>query len=263
MKPFKSLLILTFCAAGLLFQSAGIADAITDVVETPASSTSDEYAAVIRVGQSYQANTDLGDAYIYESTNFTLNNMTKVSKTGFYLAKQPGILQIMYNYHFADPSAAHPANLLGFQDVRILPESANDATALYRLYNPNSGEHFYTHSAFELDSLLKSGWRSEGVAEQAPVIDRSVPVYRVYNPNSGLHHYTTGQFEKDYLLSLGWRNEGIGWYSNSDFLVRTPNYRIYNPNSGQHHYTIGASERDHLISLGWEDEGIAWYGLKS
>ena len=35
---------------------------------------------------------------------------------------------------------------------------------IYRVYNPNSGEHLYTKSATERDTLVKAGWKDEGVA---------------------------------------------------------------------------------------------------
>lgn len=40
--------------------------------------------------------------------------------------------------------------------------------AMYRLYNPNSGEHFYTASVAERDTVKKAGWRYEGIGWQAP-----------------------------------------------------------------------------------------------
>ena len=34
---------------------------------------------------------------------------------------------------------------------------------MYRLYNPNSGEHFYTSSNGERDHLISLGWNYEGI----------------------------------------------------------------------------------------------------
>ena len=134
--------------------------------------------------------------------------------------------------------------------------------SMYRLYNPNSGEHFYTANATERDNLSNLGWRYEGVAWNAPEIS-DIPVYRLYNPNAGDHHYTTSATERDNLVSLGWKYEGIGWYSTGNDGQAL--HRLYNPNAkaaGAHHYTTNADERDNLISLGWRYEGIAWYGGK-
>lgn len=128
--------------------------------------------------------------------------------------------------------------------------------AMHRLYNPNSGEHFYTASSAERDNVKKAGWRYEGIGWQAP--KSGSPVYRLYNPNAGDHHYTLNVAEKNNLVKVGWRYEGISWYSGGS----KPLYRLYNPNAkaGSHHYTLLQSERDNLIKKGWRNEGIGWYG---
>ena len=134
---------------------------------------------------------------------------------------------------------------------------------VYRLYNPNSGEHFYTANATEKDNLINVGWDYEGVGWTAPA-SSDTPVYRLYNPNSGEHFYTTKEGERDYLTPLGWRYEGIGWYSANE--GKAPVYRLYNPNAtgayeaGAHFYTMKEDERDYLDEIGWNYEGIAWYG---
>lgn len=85
--------------------------------------------------------------------------------------------------------------------------------AMYRLYNPNSGEHFYTASAYERDSLKKIGWHTEGIGWYSPEKGLGKPVYRLYNKNAGDHHYTLSVYERDSLMKIGWRAEGIGWYA--------------------------------------------------
>lgn len=132
-------------------------------------------------------------------------------------------------------------------------------TPMYRLYNPNSGEHFYTGSVEERDMLVAAGWTYEGVAWNAPVSDGQ-PVYRVYNPNSGDHHYTMSKEEVNMLVGYGWKYEGVAW--NSSGLTTVPQFRLYNPNAdcGSHHYTSSEEERDFLVSLGWIYEGIGWFG---
>ena len=130
---------------------------------------------------------------------------------------------------------------------------------MLRLYNPNTGEHFYTGSEEERDMLVEAGWHYEGVAWNAPV-KVGAPIYRLYNPNSGDHHYTGSEVERDYLVSLGWHYEGVAWNTLGE--TECPQYRMYNPNAdvGSHHYTGSIEERDYLVSLGWHYEGIAWYG---
>lgn len=139
--------------------------------------------------------------------------------------------------------------------------ASSDEMTMYRLYNPNTGEHFYTSSTAERDNLSRVGWCYEGVGWVAPT--SGDPVYRLYNPNApgGDHHYTVGKEERDHLVSLGWHYEGIGWYSGGTVKV----YRQYNPNaaSGTHNYTTGVEENDTLVSLGWRYEGVGWYALRA
>ena len=142
-------------------------------------------------------------------------------------------------------------------------ESGNvsyEQQAMYRMYNPNSGEHFYTANVEERNNIYYQGWNYEGLGWTAPV-SSDYPVYRLYNPNAGDHHYTTDPSERDNLLSAGWHDEGTGWYSaGSDGIAL---YRQYNPNAlaGSHNYTTDKSENDHLASIGWNAEGVGWYGV--
>lgn len=133
-----------------------------------------------------------------------------------------------------------------------------DSTVMFRIYNPNSGEHFYTASAYERTSLVRAGWRYEGVGWYAP--NSGIDVYRLYNPNAGDHHYTTSAGERDNLVNAGWRYEGVGWKSGGD----VPLYRQYNPNAttGAHNFTRSKAENNMLVSHGWREEGIAWYGVQ-
>ena len=142
-----------------------------------------------------------------------------------------------------------------------VPKIPVKSQAMHRVYNPNSGEHFYTASALEKDHLTSVGWRYEGIGWTAPEIS-DTPVYRLYNPNAGDHHYTTSAVEKNSLIKAGWRDEGIGWYS--DDAQTVPLYRQYNPNAraGSHNYTTSKAENDFLVSKGWRPEGIGWYALQ-
>ena len=139
------------------------------------------------------------------------------------------------------------------------PKPEVKTVEMFRVYNPNSGEHFYTASVVEKDTLIKAGWNYEGFAWDAPE-KSNTPVYRLYNANAGDHHYTVSEKEKNALIDAGWKYEGIGWYSDDD--KKVPLYRLYNPNAvaGSHHYTVSESEKNDLVKAGWKDEGIAWFG---
>jgi surface protein len=137
------------------------------------------------------------------------------------------------------------------------PASVN----MFRLYNPNTGEHFYTSNTGERDATVAAGWKSEGVGWKAPSTSNT-PVYRLYNEHSGgEHHYTMSKGERDSLIAAGWKDEGIGWYS--DDAKSVPVYREYNPNqiACNHNFTTSKNEHDTLVKLGWKDEGTAWYGV--
>lgn len=151
--------------------------------------------------------------------------------------------------------------LVGGFPTGIREVKADDTVNMYRLYNPNTGEHFYTGNTNEEKQLSTNGWQYEGVGWVAP-ISTSVPIYRLYNPYNGDHHYTKDSNEKSMLVGAGWKDEGIGWYSADDSAI--PMYRLYNPNNkkaGSHHYTTSAGEKSSLISSGWKDEGIGWYAV--
>lgn len=141
-------------------------------------------------------------------------------------------------------------------------ENSEDTADVYRLYNPNSGEHFYTQSADEYAAVKAAGWNGEGIAWFAPA-ESDVPVYRLYNPNAGDHHFTTSADERDTLKKAGWNYEGIAFYSASkDAGVAV--HRLYNPNafSGNHLFTIDETERDVVKAAGWNYEGVAWYAYE-
>lgn len=128
---------------------------------------------------------------------------------------------------------------------------------MHRLYNPYTGEHFYTANTAEKNHLVPLGWRYEGIGWIAPSSGNSV--FRLYNPYAGDHHYTLNASERDYLVKVGWRYEGVGWYSGGSYKV----YRQYNPyaRSGTHNFTSNVKENNYLASIGWRAEGVGWYAL--
>ncbi len=184
-------------------------------------------------------------------------------------------------YDIEDEGTAYNYTVNDTRSVKVLVLKAD---VLNRLYNPNSGEHFYTKDLDEKDALVGFGWKDEGVAWTSP-IESDVPVYRLYNPNAGDHHYTMNTEERDVLISIGWKDEGIGWYSYTgnttclnDSVIKTTSensftttpeavkvYREYNPNAkaaGSHNYTVNEAENDFLVSVGWLEEGTAWAAIK-
>jgi len=144
--------------------------------------------------------------------------------------------------------------------VRVV-DPERPTLSMYRLYNPNSGEHFYTGSEQERDHLRSVGWKYEGVGFTFPYLDPR-PVYRLYDKyNTCEHLYTMDEEEKERLLAEGWVYEGIAF--NSSIKEEVPQYRLHNPNAtiGAYHFTASEEEKDMLIAAGWEYQGIGWYSL--
>lgn len=135
---------------------------------------------------------------------------------------------------------------------------------IYRAYNPNSGEHFYTRSYMEFANLVQRGWMDEGMAWMESSHQNGEIVWRLYNPNTGDHHYTVDGHEYAELAKYGWIQEGETWIApQSTTATAQAVYRLYNPNaiSGSHHFTTDQQEKQALIQLGWKEEGIAFYAL--
>lgn len=129
---------------------------------------------------------------------------------------------------------------------------------IYRLYNPNTGEHLYTSDANEKNVLYgEHGWGYEGIAWYAPT--SGTPVYRLYNSILCNHLYTTDSNEVYTLTSTdsSWSIDNNGnplFYSGGDI----PIYRVYNRElNGMHHLTTDQNEYATLPKYGWTQEGVS------
>ena len=129
---------------------------------------------------------------------------------------------------------------------------------MFRMYNPNTGEHFYTGSEEERDNLIGHGWNYEGIAFTFPA-NTGAPVHRLFQPSTGEHLYTMDEAEKDRLLAEGWNYEGVAF--NSAYDTEAVQHRLHNPNAtvGAYHFTFSLEEKQMLIDAGWEYQGIGWY----
>ena len=201
-------------------------------------------------------------------------SVAKVDSTGKVTTVAPGTAVIT-------ATAGDGSGKSASCEITVTDEIATNE--MYRLYNPRSGEHFYTASSYERDVLVKRGpWKYEGIAWNAPV-ESAYPVYRMYSPKSKAHHYTMDENERDTLCGMGkyagrgkgWNYEGIGWYSaidadsynalsDAEKAQYTPLHRLYNPRHpmvSAHHYTADTNEvRVLTTQRGWVYEGTAWYG---
>ena len=245
----------------------------------------------------YNGHTITGSAANPESYTVSVGNRLRIDAgNGQYTDDQDATIVPVFNYYYCDSASDEGifsiesfggGGDIGFYDgnsygLKALKEGTvilepfsgqklrltvkgNDNTGsekMYRLYNRNSGEHFYTGDTKEKNALIRLGWKDENVGWIAPKTS-SRPVYRLYNAAGGEHHYTMDVREKDALVNKhGWKDEGVGWYSDTDQTVKV--YREYNPNAfaNNHNYTTDIKEHNALIGkYGWKDEGTAWYAV--
>ena len=96
----------------------------------------------------------------------------------------------------------------------------NQSVPLHRLFNPETGDHFYTTYEWERDTAQREhGYRNEGVAcyvfeSQG---EKRTPLYRLYNQQTNDHLYTTSASERNTAKGMhGYLDEGITCYVFSD-----------------------------------------------
>lgn len=175
------------------------------------------------------------------------NEYTSLGKNGW---KKEGIS--LYCVKTGEPAA-----------TEYYKEDNSAYVAIYRLYNPGTGEHLYTADANEKDTLYdKHGWGYEGIGWYT--LSSGTPVYRLFNAKQNNHLYTTDTNEVKVLTTTaGWIRDNGGkpvFYSAGD----TPIYRLYNKKlSGIHLLTTDLNEYNTLARSGWTKEGVAVRSVKA
>jgi len=102
----------------------------------------------------------------------------------------------------AGPPGANPTNAYEGVACFVFPNQAAGTVPLHRLFNPTSGDHFYTTDDKERNNA--AGYNSEGDAcfvfpNQAA---GTVRFHRLFNRRSGDHFYTTSDSERDNVTNL-------------------------------------------------------------
>ncbi len=248
-------------------RALGVADA-TGIARAYGLSQERQYAAVYNFAQYMALNSDLPQYFANDPAGAFRHFLEHGMSEGRRASDDFDVR--FYKDRYGDLQNAFGGNLALYfrhymtygvgEGRQPTAELTAEKSGMRRLYNPNSGEHFYTASAFEKVELVKVGWNYEGIGWLGPNSSKT-PVYRLYNSCAGDHHFTMSAHERDLLKRVGWIDEGVGWYS--DDAQTTPLYRQYNPyaSSGTHNFTASKSENDYLVSIGWRAEGIGWYGL--
>lgn len=133
------------------------------------------------------------------------------------------------------------------------------ASSFLRLLSP-SGQHFWTTSQNEANSLSQQGWKVEGPAAnlEASQTATNTPFLRLLSP-TGEHFWTAFADEAQSLANQGWKIEGPAGYINTTAgSGQVPLLRLLSP-SGEHFWTTSQNEAQSLSSQGWKVEGAAGY----
>jgi len=146
---------------------------------------------------------------------------------------------------------------LGMSSTSVFANTGISVSPVYRLYNPNTGDHFLTIYSSEKNSLVSAGWNDEGILCYTPT-SSNLEIKRYRNVNNGKHLFV-------YIYeSLGseWVSEGTAYYALSDSTQsqKVAVTRLYNPNGDTHTYSTNQTEINNLVAAGWKVDGIMGYG---
>lgn len=162
---------------------------------------------------------------------------------------------------------AEDADYITYFDITTkLPQDyyAGNRSVVYRMYCAANGEHLYTTSANEKNSLAQNpAWNYEGPGWYAPNADApgAKPVYRLNNDGLHNHLYTSDLHEIDVLTKTqGWTMDNNGqpmFFSGGNIGI----YRMYNRGmNGMHLLTTDSNEYNSLPGMtggAWVQEGLS------
>ena len=139
---------------------------------------------------------------------------------------------------------------------------------VYRFFNAKNGNHLYTNSISEKDTITGKpewGYNYEGIAYKN-LVSQGTSLYRFYNSRTNAHFYTTSGQERDNVIShpewkFSYEGEAYKVSIISQFGMSTPVHRFYNTNNGTHFYTSSEAEKTSVISnlTQYNYEGVSWY----
>ncbi|MCB2186251.1 MAG: VCBS repeat-containing protein [Deltaproteobacteria bacterium] len=215
------------------------------------------------------SSTTFGESGSLAFTYDAAGNLTKVAGVSaamrtMYRAYNPYLAYHFFTTNYQEfrnaVAAGYVDESTGQRNFRIMGSNLAGTAALYRLYNPNSGKHYYTAKTSERDALVAAGWRFErveGYIYTTQVVGSS-QVYKLYNTNTGSHLYTTSASEVAQILATmpEWQQVsslGFAFLQARDTSI-TAMYRAYNPNAAYHFFTTRYVELQNAVAAGYLDE---------
>ena len=144
---------------------------------------------------------------------------------------------------------------------------------VYRFFQGQSNDHFYTLSASEAQGLRdnpNSGYSYEGIPWATPSKGAgTIDTFRFYSTANGEHFLTTSANERDLLIEANgeYRYEGVAFQTFDSTAATFASVaaglvtleRFYNTNSGAHHFSASTAETQFILGggagPGWRDEG--------
>ena len=135
--------------------------------------------------------------------------------------------------------------------------SAYGPTLIERLYQPDSGDYFYTTSSSEACGSVHLGYIWDGVVMQSATGSNAVPVYRLMN--LGRHYFTIDSTVRAGDIADGFHDEGVAFYAYSS--VQTNSLPVYSLTDGPTTVltSAGAEGQSFVGQYGYNSLGIAFY----
>ncbi|MBX9930154.1 MAG: matrixin family metalloprotease [Methylobacterium sp.] len=137
---------------------------------------------------------------------------------------------------------------------------------VFRFYDTNTQDHFYTASAVERDQIMRTipHYAYEGVAFEVPDDGAgTIDVFRFYNTATQAHFFTSSEAERDQVIRTlpTYQYEGVAFQAFAS-AAGTPDAlvldRFFNTQSKMHHYSNGSESIGILAGKagpGWVLEG--------
>ena len=151
--------------------------------------------------------------------------------------------------------------LYGVPEIKPMP----DKVTLYRMYNPDVKDHFYTTNPYEYNTIaVNYGYLQEGILGFISPINSTgtIPLYRMYSPTARDHFYTTDPNEyRTIAVNYGYIQEGkVGYIYASGVKDTVTLYRMYSATAKDHFYTSSLNEYSTTaVDYGYNQEGAMGY----